>query len=204
MRRRSRRVICRSLGSRQALAHALSRNGFRRSQCRWHSAVDVDGSIPTPVRSTRTSSGRVSTCTEAGTPSTRSSRRTRTPPFSTSTRAHPFCAKGVVPPTVPVRRFEYADDDGVTAVAVAAVAPGIKRAPLVCERYPVLDGDNIATRVFHSGRPARLEGVEFQNALGVIAEGLRRAGLRRCGWQRRRCRQACRLSESSWGTSCPD
>lgn len=48
----------------------------------------------------RNSSGRVSTCTEAGTPSTRSSRRTRTPPFSTSTRAHPFCAKGVVPPTV--------------------------------------------------------------------------------------------------------
>jgi PAS domain S-box-containing protein len=70
------------------------------------------------------------------------------------------------------------DDDMVTVVAVAAVTPAIKRAPLVGERYPVLDGDNIATRVFHTGRPARLEGVEFQNAPGVIAEGLRRFGLR--------------------------
>jgi signal transduction histidine kinase len=61
---------------------------------------------------------------------------------------------------------------------VAAVVPAIKRAPLVGERYPVLDGDNIATRVFHTGRPARLEGVEFQNAPGFIAEGLRRFGLR--------------------------
>jgi signal transduction histidine kinase len=48
----------------------------------------------------------------------------------------------------------------------------------VGERYPVLDGDNIATRVFHTGRPARVEGVEFQNAPGFIAEGLRRLGLR--------------------------
>jgi GAF domain-containing protein len=69
------------------------------------------------------------------------------------------------------------DDDMVTVVAVAAVAPAIKGAPLVGERYPVLDGDNIATRVFHSGRPARLEGVEFQNAPGFVAEGLRRFGL---------------------------
>jgi signal transduction histidine kinase len=66
----------------------------------------------------------------------------------------------------------------VTVVAVAAVAPAIKRAPLVGERYPVLDGDNIATRVFHTGRPARLEGVEFENAPGFIADGLRRLGLR--------------------------
>ncbi|MCW2627808.1 GAF domain-containing protein [Mycobacterium sp.] len=70
------------------------------------------------------------------------------------------------------------DDDMVTMVAVAAVAPAIKRAPLVGERYPVLDGDNIATRVFHTGWPARLEGVEFQNAPGVIAEMLRKTGLR--------------------------
>jgi signal transduction histidine kinase len=32
--------------------------------------------------------------------------------------------------------------------------------------------------VFHTGRPARLEGVEFQNAPGFVAEGLRRFGLR--------------------------
>ncbi|MGH3645028.1 MAG: GAF domain-containing protein [Mycobacterium sp.] len=66
----------------------------------------------------------------------------------------------------------------VTVVAVAAVAPGIKRAPVVGERHRLLDGDNIATRVFHTGRPARLEGVEFQNAAGFIAEGLRKMGLR--------------------------
>jgi signal transduction histidine kinase len=69
-------------------------------------------------------------------------------------------------------------DDIVTVVAVAAVAPGIKRAPLVGERQNLLDGDNIATRVFHTGRPARLEGVEFQNAPGLIAAGLRKMGLR--------------------------
>jgi PAS domain S-box-containing protein len=70
------------------------------------------------------------------------------------------------------------ENDMVTVVAVAAVARGIKRAPLVGERHNLLDGDNIATRVFHTGRPARLEGVEFQSAPGFIAARLRKMGLR--------------------------
>ena len=70
------------------------------------------------------------------------------------------------------------ENDMVTVVAVAAVTPGIKRAPLVGERHDLLDGDNIATRVFRTGRPARLEGVEFQNAPGFIAARLRKMGLR--------------------------
>jgi PAS domain S-box-containing protein len=70
------------------------------------------------------------------------------------------------------------DDGTVTMVAVAAVTPGIKRAPLVGERYRVLDGDNIASRVFSTGKPARLEGVEFQNASGWVAAWLRETGLR--------------------------
>jgi signal transduction histidine kinase len=40
-----------------------------------------------------------------------------------------------------------------------------------------LEGDNIATRVFHTGRPARLDGSEFQNAAGRIAAWLRQTGL---------------------------
>jgi PAS domain S-box-containing protein len=70
------------------------------------------------------------------------------------------------------------DDDGVTIVAVGALTPGIKHAPLVGIRRTLLDGDNIATRVFHTGRPARLEGVGFQNAPGEVAEWLRTTGLR--------------------------
>jgi signal transduction histidine kinase len=66
----------------------------------------------------------------------------------------------------------------VSVVAVAALTPGIKRAPLVGERHTLLEGDNIATRVFHTGRAARLEGLEFQNAPGSIAARLRKMGLR--------------------------
>ncbi|MDT5132280.1 MAG: hypothetical protein QOE41_1591, partial [Mycobacterium sp.] len=68
------------------------------------------------------------------------------------------------------------DDDTVTIVAVAALTPGLKRAPLVGVRRS-LEGDNIATRVFHTGRPARLDGSEFQNAAGRIAAWLRQTGL---------------------------
>jgi signal transduction histidine kinase len=70
------------------------------------------------------------------------------------------------------------EDDTVTIVAVAAVTPGFKRAPVVGARHTLLDGDNIATRVFHTGRPARLDGVEFQNAPGWVAAWLRETGLR--------------------------
>jgi signal transduction histidine kinase len=70
------------------------------------------------------------------------------------------------------------DDDTVTVVAVAALTPGFKRAPFVGARHTLLDGDNIATRVFHTRRPARLGGVEFQNAPGWVAGWLRETGLR--------------------------
>jgi PAS domain S-box-containing protein len=76
---------------------------------------------------------------------------------------------------VTVSRF---DDDGVTVVAVGALTPGLNNAPLVGIRRTVLEGDNIATRVFHTGQPARLEGLEFQNAPGVVAAWLRTTGLR--------------------------
>ncbi|MDT5067072.1 MAG: hypothetical protein QOK02_3227 [Mycobacterium sp.] len=69
------------------------------------------------------------------------------------------------------------DDDGVTIVAVGALTPGIKHAPVVGIRRTLSEGDNIATRVFHTGRPARLEGVEFQNAPGKVAAWLRTTGL---------------------------
>jgi GAF domain-containing protein len=70
------------------------------------------------------------------------------------------------------------DDDGVTIVAVGTLTPGIKHAPLVGIRRTLSEGDNIATRVFRTGRPARLEGVEFQNAPGSVAAWLRTTGLR--------------------------
>jgi PAS domain S-box-containing protein len=76
---------------------------------------------------------------------------------------------------VTVSRF---DDDMVTIVAVAALAPGIQHAPLVGIRRTLSEGDNIATRVFQTGRPARLEGLEFQNAPGLVAAWLRKTGLR--------------------------
>jgi signal transduction histidine kinase len=69
-------------------------------------------------------------------------------------------------------------DDTVTIVAVAALTPGIKHAPLVGIRRTLAAGDNIATRVFQTGRPARLEGLEFQNAPGSVAAWLRKTGLR--------------------------
>jgi signal transduction histidine kinase len=70
------------------------------------------------------------------------------------------------------------DDDTVTILAVAALTPGFKRAPFVGARHTLLEGDNVATRVFHTGRPARLDGVEFQNAPGWVAAWLRTTGLR--------------------------
>jgi signal transduction histidine kinase len=74
-----------------------------------------------------------------------------------------------------VSRF---DDDTVTIVAVAALTPGFKHAPFVGAHHTLLEGDNIATRVFHTGRAARLDGVEFQNAPGWVAAWLRKTGLR--------------------------
>jgi PAS domain S-box-containing protein len=76
---------------------------------------------------------------------------------------------------VTVSRF---DDEMVTIVAVAALTPGFKRAPRVGIRRTLSEGDNIATRVFRTGQPARLEGLEFRNAPGLVAAWLRETGLR--------------------------
>jgi signal transduction histidine kinase len=70
------------------------------------------------------------------------------------------------------------DDATVTIVAVAALTPGFKRAPRVGIRRTLLEGDNIATRVFRTSRAARLEGLEFENAPGSVAAWLRATGLR--------------------------
>ncbi|MDT5174558.1 MAG: hypothetical protein QOG37_1809, partial [Mycobacterium sp.] len=70
------------------------------------------------------------------------------------------------------------DDDRVTIVAVGALTPGIKQPPIVGVHRSLSEGDNIATRVSQTGRPARLDGLEFQNAPGLVAAWLRNTGLR--------------------------
>ncbi|HEY2448894.1 MAG TPA: GAF domain-containing protein, partial [Mycobacterium sp.] len=74
-----------------------------------------------------------------------------------------------------VCRFE---GDEVAVVAVSHFEPSIKNTPVVGERFP-LEGDNFATRVFRSGRPALQDDSEWQNAPGPIAERLREVGLGR-------------------------
>ena len=73
-----------------------------------------------------------------------------------------------------VNRF---DGDTVTVLALARIEPGMKHKPVVDERH-TLKGDSIASRVFHTGRPARLDSSELQRAPGSIAERLREMGLR--------------------------
>lgn len=70
------------------------------------------------------------------------------------------------------------DDGLVTVVAVSAPAPGIMRAPRVGDRHTLLEGDDIATRVYHTGRAARLDGTELQQASDSVAARLREMGLR--------------------------
>jgi GAF domain-containing protein len=73
-----------------------------------------------------------------------------------------------------VNRF---DGDTVTVLALARIEPGMEHKPVVGERH-TLEGDSIASRVFHTGRPARLDSSELQRAPGSIAERLREMGLR--------------------------
>ena len=73
-----------------------------------------------------------------------------------------------------VNRF---DGDTVTVLALARVEPRMEHKPVVGERH-TLEGDNIATRVAHTGQPARLDGLELANAPGSIAARLREMGLR--------------------------
>jgi len=73
-----------------------------------------------------------------------------------------------------VNRF---DGDTVTVLALARIEPGMEHKPVVGERH-TLEGDSIASRVFRTGRPARLDSSELQRAPGSIAERLREMGLR--------------------------
>jgi signal transduction histidine kinase len=73
-----------------------------------------------------------------------------------------------------VNRF---DGDTVTVLALARIEPGMEHKPVVGERH-TLEGDSIASRVLHTGRPARLDSSELQRAPGSIAERLREMGLR--------------------------
>ncbi len=73
-----------------------------------------------------------------------------------------------------VNRF---DGDEVVVLALSHLDPGMKNKPVVGERH-TLEGDNIATRVIQSGRSARLDSSDVQQAQGSIAARLREMGLR--------------------------
>jgi signal transduction histidine kinase len=73
-----------------------------------------------------------------------------------------------------VNRFE---GDEVVVLALSHLEPGMQNKPVVGERH-TLEGDNIATRVLHTGRAARLDSSELRNAPGSIAARLWEMGLR--------------------------
>jgi PAS domain S-box-containing protein len=73
-----------------------------------------------------------------------------------------------------VNRFE---GDEVAVLALSHLEPGMQNKPVVGERH-TLEGDNIATRVLHTGRAARLDSSELCNAPGSIAARLWEMGLR--------------------------
>ncbi|MCW2652412.1 MAG: hypothetical protein QOE41_3051 [Mycobacterium sp.] len=73
-----------------------------------------------------------------------------------------------------VNRFE---GDEVAVLALSHLEPGMQNKPVVGERH-TLEGDNIATRVLHTGRAARLDSSELGNAPGSIAARLWEMGLR--------------------------
>jgi PAS domain S-box-containing protein len=72
-----------------------------------------------------------------------------------------------------VNRFE---GDEVVVLALSHLDKGMKSKPVVGERH-TLEGDNIATRVIQTGRAARLDRSELQDAPGSIAARLREMGL---------------------------
>ena len=76
-----------------------------------------------------------------------------------------------------VNRFEGHE---VVVLALVYLDAGMKYKPVVGERH-TLEGDNIATRVIHTGRAARLDSSEVQDAPGSIAARLREMGLRCTG-----------------------
>jgi PAS domain S-box-containing protein len=73
-----------------------------------------------------------------------------------------------------VNRF---DGDEVVVLALSHLDEGMKFKPVVGERH-TLEGDNIATRVLHTGLAARLDLSELQSATGSIAQRLLEMGLR--------------------------
>ena len=62
-------------------------------------------------------------------------------------------------------------------LALSHLDEGMKFKPVVGERH-TLEGDNIATRVLHTGLAARLDLSELQSATGSIAQRLLEMGLR--------------------------
>jgi signal transduction histidine kinase len=64
------------------------------------------------------------------------------------------------------------DGDEVVVLALAGLDPGMPNKPVAGERHS-LEGDNIATRVFHTGRATRLDREELASAPGSIAARLR-------------------------------
>jgi PAS domain S-box-containing protein len=73
-----------------------------------------------------------------------------------------------------INRFE---GDEVVVLALSHLEPDVKKKLVVSNRHP-LEGDNIATRVLHTRRAARLDDSELQSAPGSIAARLREMGLR--------------------------
>jgi GAF domain-containing protein len=73
-----------------------------------------------------------------------------------------------------INRFE---GDEVVVLALSHLEPEVKKKLVASNRHP-LEGDNIATRVLHTRRAARLDDSELQSAPGFIAARLREMGLR--------------------------
>jgi len=75
---------------------------------------------------------------------------------------------------VSITRFE---GDEVAVLALSHLDRDMANKPVLGERH-TLEGDNIATRVRQTGRPARLDVSQLQSASGSIAARLRSMGLR--------------------------
>jgi signal transduction histidine kinase len=73
-----------------------------------------------------------------------------------------------------INRFEGGE---VVVLALSHLDAHMEHKPVVGERH-TLEGDNIATRVLDTGRPARLDISELKSAPGSIAARLREMGLR--------------------------
>ena len=65
----------------------------------------------------------------------------------------------------------------MVVLTLSHLEPGMNNKPVVGEHH-TLNGDNIATKVMHTGRPARLDSSELKIAPGSIAARLRETGLR--------------------------